>query len=65
MSKHIEDLEKKITTAINQIKKGTVTPAESKIGLYFKHLKPADEAAHDKLMEEYKIVFADWKKLNP
>jgi len=58
----IDDLERKITGAMNKIKKGTATPAESNVGALFKYLKPLDEALHEKLMNEYKIVFADWKK---
>lgn len=58
----IEDLEKKIKGAMNKIKNGTATPAESGVGAFFKYLKPLDEALHEKLMNEYKIVFSNWKK---
>jgi hypothetical protein len=63
--KTINDLEKKITVAMSGIKKGTTTPAESKIGTLFMRLKPLDEALYEKLMNEYKPVFANWKKANP
>lgn len=61
-TRHIKELEKKITVAISQIRKGTITPKDSNIGNLFKYLKPYDESLHEKLMAEYKIVFEEWKK---
>jgi hypothetical protein len=62
---HIEDLERKITVAISKIKKGQITPADSNAGTFFKYLKPLDEPLYEKLMAEYKIALATYKKNNP
>ena len=58
----IEELERKITAKIVQIKQNKISPADSKIGLLFKLLKPLDEALNEKLMNEYIIVFKSLKK---
>jgi hypothetical protein len=62
--KYIDELERKITAAMNQIKEGTKTPKDSNIGMLLGKLKPVDEALHEKLVEKYKVVFAAWKKNN-
>lgn len=62
--KHIQELERKITAAISQIKQGKVTPADSNIGAMLIKLKSLDEAAYEILMGKYKVVFAAWKKNN-
>lgn len=64
MDKKIDDIERKIISAMHQIKKGTSSPKESKIGLLFNQLKPIDQALYEKLLEEYKIILASWKKSN-
>ena len=61
-NKMADELERKITGAMNQIKKGTNTPANSKIGTLLLRLKTTDEALHEKLLKEYKVVFTEWQK---
>ena len=62
--KNIEELERKITAAMNQIKNGTAAPAATGIGSLFLRLKPLDEASHERLINKYKIIFQEWKSKN-
>jgi len=64
-NKDIKRLELKILGAIKQIKEGTSSPKETGIGMLFKHLKDKDEPLYEKLMVDYKKVFAVWKLNNP
>lgn len=64
MKQNIDDLERKIKAKMTQIKQNNLTPKESGIGQLFKYLKPLDEALHEKLITEYKVVFEQWKKNN-
>lgn len=57
-------LERQMTSMILNIKQGTMTPENSKIGVLFKQLKPLDEALYEKFMTEYKVVLAEFKKTN-
>ena len=51
-----ESLERKILGRINAIKRGEVTPKDSGIGAFFKHL--TDEVMKGQLMERYKMVLS-------
>ncbi len=62
--KDTDTLERKIIATISQIKQNNISPKDSNIGALFKQLKPKDEALYEKLINEYKIVFAAWKKNN-
>lgn len=62
--KQIEELERKITATISQIKLNKVTPADSKIGSLFVKLKPLDEASYERLMSKYKVVLSERKNNN-
>lgn len=59
--KQIENLEKKITSLMFQIKNDEITMAESKIGKYFNKLKPLDLALYGNLLKEYKKITEDVK----
>lgn len=49
-------LERKIKGKMMCIRDGTLTPANSEIGVLFKILKAKDEALHDELINEYKTI---------
>lgn len=57
----IEILEKKVTSLMFQIKKGEITMAESKIGVYFNKLKSLDLASYEVLLKEYKKIITEVK----
>lgn len=60
--KQIENLERKIASLMFQIKRGEITPAESKIGKPFNKLKPLDLASYENLLKEYKKILEEVKK---
>lgn len=60
--KQIETLERKIASLMFQIKRGEITPAESKIGRPFNKLKPLDLASYENLLKEYKKILEEIKK---
>jgi len=60
--KQIDTLERKVASLMFQIKRGEVTPAESKIGKYFNRLKPLDLPSYENLLKEYKKILTEVKK---
>lgn len=60
--KQIETLERKIASLMFQIKRGEITPLESKIGKPFNRLKPLDLASYENLLNEYKKILEEIKK---
>ena len=51
--REIRQLEAKIKGKMKAIKEGTLTKAESNLGMFFKRLKQLDEASHEKLLSQY------------
>lgn len=62
MADQITQIEKRIKTAIENIRNGTTSPVLSGIGKLFAYLKGLDEASYGTLFAEYKPVFEEWKK---
>lgn len=59
--KDLQNLERKIVAAINQIKSGNSTPLKSQIGSLLVCLKSYDEASYENHLKLYKPVFDEWK----
>jgi hypothetical protein len=55
-NKHIDALERKLTSLMSQIKSGEITMVESKIGKHFNKLKPLDLASYENLLKDYKKI---------
>lgn len=56
IEKEINKLERKIRGKMNGIKNKTITPKESKIGIFFKYLKEKDTVLYNQLINEYKKI---------
>ncbi len=61
MSKHINEIEKKILAGINSINNKTKTPKEASLGVLINRMKKLDEPLHNELMDKYKSAV---KKFN-
>jgi hypothetical protein len=51
-----EQLEKKIQTLTRQIKLGSITKEDAKVGKWLNQMKSIDEPCYQRLLEEYKGV---------
>ena len=61
MAKSIEEIcIQKIEAGIRAIKNGTKTPQQANCGTFFIKLKPLNEGMHDDLMNNYKVVVAQY-----
>lgn len=64
MALDLRKIEKTILAKIGAIKRGSITPADAKIGIMLNALKIVDEPLYDELMNKYKIVIENLKKEN-
>ena len=52
----VKQIERNIKIKMRDIKNGTLTPKESRIGLQFNKLKSLDEASYENLLSQYKLI---------
>lgn len=52
----VKQIERNIKIKMRDIKNGTLTPKESRIGLQFNKLKSLDEASYENLLVQYKQI---------
>ena len=52
----VKQIERNIKIKMRDIKNGTLTPKESKIGFQFNKLKSLDEASYENLLVQYKKI---------
>lgn len=61
--KLIRSLEKKVVSLTGQVRRGEISPAESKTVVSINKLKDLDQALYDKLLQQYKVAVAEYKKI--
>lgn len=61
--KLIRSLEKKVVSLTGQVRRGEISPAESKTVVSINKLKDLDQALYDKLLQKYKVAVAEYKKI--
>lgn len=62
MALDLRKIEKTILAKIGAVKRGSVTPADAKIGIMLNPLKTVDEPLYDELMAKYKTVIENLNK---
>ena len=62
--KLIRSLEKKVVSLTGQVRRGEISPAESKTVVSINKLKDLDQALYDKLLQQYKVAVAEYKKIH-
>jgi len=62
--KLIRSLEKKVVSLTGQVRRGEISPAESKTVVSINKLKDLDQALYDKLLQQYKVAVTEYKKIH-